>query len=132
MRLWLILLLLVPGLGLQAQTLSWDDFVALVQDDEQSEEQAWAAHLEDLALLHAAPLDINTATRDDLRRLPRAVSIARRTLSIAKQNIVASLAVKFLILGLGIFVTIPMYVAIIGDVGVLLAATLNALRALRA
>jgi Cd2+/Zn2+-exporting ATPase len=69
---------------------------------------------------------------DDLRRLPRAVSIARRTLSIAKQNIVASLAVKFLILGLGIFVTIPMYVAIIGDVGVLLAATLNALRALRA
>lgn len=70
MRLWLILLLLVPGLGLQAQTLSWDDFVALVQDDEQSEEQAWAAHLEDLALLHAAPLDINTATRDDLRRLP--------------------------------------------------------------
>ena len=69
---------------------------------------------------------------DDLRRLPRAVSIARRTLSIAKQNIIASLAVKFLILGLGIFVTIPMYVAIIGDVGVLLAATLNALRALRA
>lgn len=70
MRLWLILLLLFQGLGLRAQTFSWDDFVALVQDDEQSEAQAWATHLEDLALLHAEPLDINTATRDDLRRLP--------------------------------------------------------------
>ena len=68
---------------------------------------------------------------DDLRRLPRAVRIGRKTCRIAKQNITASLAVKFLILGLGIFVSIPMYIAIIGDVGVLLAATLNALRALK-
>ncbi len=68
---------------------------------------------------------------DDLSRLPFAVSVGRKTRRIAMQNIAASLAVKFLILGLGIFVTIPMYLAIIGDVGVLLAATLNALRALR-
>ena len=49
-----------------------------------------------------------------------------------KQKTLPHYGRRFLILGLGIFVTIPMYVAIIGDVGVLLAATLNALRALRA
>lgn len=68
---------------------------------------------------------------DDLKRLPCALSIARRTVRIAKENIVISLAVKFLILALGLFVTIPMYLAVIGDVGMLLVATLNALRALK-
>lgn len=67
---------------------------------------------------------------DDLSRLPSALGIARRTVRIAKENIVISLAVKFLILILGLFITIPMYLAVIGDVGMLLIATLNALRAL--
>ena len=67
---------------------------------------------------------------DDLSRLPSALGIARRTVRIAKENIVISLAVKFLILILGLFITIPMYLAVIGDVGMLLVATLNALRAL--
>ena len=69
---------------------------------------------------------------DDLNRLPDALNIARRTVKIAKENIVISLAVKFLILILGLFITIPMYLAVIGDVGMLLVATLNALRALKA
>ena len=69
---------------------------------------------------------------DDLNRLPGALNIARRTVKIAKENIVISLAVKFLILILGLFITIPMYLAVIGDVGMLLVATLNALRALKA
>ncbi len=67
---------------------------------------------------------------DDLNRLPSALGIARRTVRIARENIVISLAVKFLILILGLFITIPMYLAVIGDVGMLLVATLNALRAL--
>ena len=69
---------------------------------------------------------------DDLNRLPGALNIARRTVKIAKENIVISRAVKFLILILGLFITIPMYLAVIGDVGMLLVATLNALRALKA
>ena len=69
---------------------------------------------------------------DDLSRLPSALNISRRTVKIAKENIVISLAVKFLILILGLFITIPMYLAVIGDVGMLLIATLNALRALKA
>ncbi len=69
---------------------------------------------------------------DDLNRLPSALNISRRTVKIAKENIVISLAVKFLILILGLFITIPMYLAVIGDVGMLLIATLNALRALKA
>ena len=69
---------------------------------------------------------------DDLSRLPSALNISRRTVKIAKENIVISLAVKFLILILGLFITIPMYLAVIGDVGMLLVATLNALRALKA
>ena len=68
---------------------------------------------------------------DDLNRLPRVIRIGRKTRRIAIENITASLAVKFVILGLGIFISIPMYIAILGDVGVLLAATMNALRALK-
>ena len=65
---------------------------------------------------------------DRLTRLPMLLRIARKTVRIAKENIVVSLAVKFAILGVSIFVKLPMYVAIAGDVGVLLLATANALR----
>ena len=68
---------------------------------------------------------------DDLKRLPLAIRIARKTRSIAVMNIIASLAVKFAILGVSIFVWLPIYVAIVGDVGVLLLCTLNALRCWR-
>lgn len=68
---------------------------------------------------------------DNLNRLPLVIRIARKTVRIAKENIVLSLAVKFAILGVSVFVKMPMYVAIAGDVGVLLLATLNALRAWR-
>lgn len=50
--------------------MQWQDFVELLQDDEYAEEQNWADHMEELAYLNAHPLDINTATREDLQRLP--------------------------------------------------------------
>ena len=65
---------------------------------------------------------------DDLRRLPLAVRVARKTRKIAVMNIIASLTVKFAILGLSIFIKLPMYLAIVGDVGMLFLCTLNALR----
>ena len=50
---------------------------------------------------------------------------------IAKENIVVALAVKFVILILGALGIADMWLAVFGDVGVLILAVLNATRALR-
>ena len=68
---------------------------------------------------------------DDLRKLPTAISIARKTLRIVKQNIVFALAVKFIILILGALGLANMWLAVFGDVGVSVIAILNAMRTLR-
>ena len=68
---------------------------------------------------------------DDIRKLPAAVRIARRTMRIARENIVFALAVKFVILVLGALGIAGMWFAVFGDVGVLILAVLNATRALR-
>ncbi len=67
---------------------------------------------------------------DDLLKLPLAVRIARRTLSIVKQNIVFVLAAKAFVMGLGAFGLAPLALAVFADVGVSLIATLNSVRAL--
>jgi Cd2+/Zn2+-exporting ATPase len=67
---------------------------------------------------------------DDLRKLPLAIKISRRTMTIAKENIVFALTVKFAILILGALGLAGMWLAVFGDVGVLILATLNATRAL--
>lgn len=69
---------------------------------------------------------------DDPARLPLAVRIARRTRSIAWQNIVFALAVKALIMILGVFGIANMWLAVFADVGVSVIAVLNATRAMRA
>ena len=69
---------------------------------------------------------------DDLRKLPAAISIARKTLRIVKQNIVFALAVKFAILILGALGLASMWLAVFGDVGVSVIAILNSMRTLRA
>lgn len=68
---------------------------------------------------------------DDPRKLPEAIRIARRTLSIAHQNIVFALGVKALFLLLGALGISSMWMAVFADVGVSLLAILNALRAMR-
>ncbi len=68
---------------------------------------------------------------DNLDRLPDAVKIARKTLSIAKQNIIFALAVKALVLILGALGYVNMWLAVFADVGVAMLAILNAMRALR-
>lgn len=67
---------------------------------------------------------------DDLRKLPFAVSVAKRTLNIAKQNIWFSLVVKFAIMILSALGIANMWMAVFADVGVLIIAVLNATRAL--
>jgi len=65
---------------------------------------------------------------DDLRRLPRAVELSRRTMRIVRQNIVLALAVKGIILLLGAFGEVGLWGAVFGDVGVMVLAVLNAIR----
>lgn len=67
---------------------------------------------------------------DDIRKLPLALKICKRTIRIAKQNIWFSLAVKFVIMLLGALGIVGMGIAVFGDVGVLILAILNASRAL--
>ena len=67
---------------------------------------------------------------DDVGRLPLAVRIARKTVRIAKENIVFSLAVKAACLVLGALGVAGMWVAIFADVGVMILAVLNSARAL--
>jgi len=68
---------------------------------------------------------------DDIRKIPIAIRIAKKTVLIVKQNIAVSLAVKFVIMLLGVFGVAPISLAVFGDVGVLIIAIVNALRTLR-
>ena len=68
---------------------------------------------------------------DDLRRLPLAVRIARKTVRIVRENIGFSLAVKIAVLVLSFIVLCPMWIAVFADVGVMMIAILNSLRAMR-
>jgi len=64
-------------------------------------------------------------------KIPEAIRISRRTLRIARQNIVFALGVKLLVLALGAFGLATMWEAVFADVGVSVLATLNASRALK-
>ena len=68
---------------------------------------------------------------DDLRKLPAAVRIARKTLRIVRQNITFALVVKFAILILGALGVANMWLAVFGDVGVSIIAILNSMRTLK-
>lgn len=70
-------------------------------------------------------------TDDRPSRIAEAVVIARSTMRIVRQNIVFALAVKIAILILAAFNLVGMWVAVFGDVGVLVLAILNSLRTLR-
>ncbi len=65
---------------------------------------------------------------DKPSRLPLAVRIARRTMSIVRENIIFALGVKILILILGALGIADLWLAVFGDVGVLILAILNAMR----
>lgn len=69
--------------------------------------------------------------KDDLRDLPTAVRIARRTLGIAKQNIVFALVIKFGVMALSIPGYANMWLAVFADVGVAILCILNSFRAMK-
>ena len=68
---------------------------------------------------------------DDPQKVALAVRISRRTMNIAKQNIVFALLVKLGVLGLAAIGAAGMWLAVFADVGVAVLAILNAMRALK-
>lgn len=65
---------------------------------------------------------------DDLKDLIIAKKISKKTMRIAYENIIFSLAIKVLILILSSFGITNMWIAVFGDVGVAVIAILNAMR----
>ena len=79
------------------------------------------------AAIEAADIVIMT---DEPSKIATAIRVARKTLSIAKQNTVFALVVKIGVMILGAFGLANMWAAVFADVGVAFLAILNSLRAL--
>ena len=69
---------------------------------------------------------------DDIGKIASIIKIARKTISIVKENIVFALGVKAIVLLLGAFGIANMWEAVFADVGVSVIAILNAMRTLKA
>ena len=66
---------------------------------------------------------------DNPKNIGKAIKIGRKTMGIAKQNIIFALAVKILVLILAAVGIASMWAAVFADVGVCVVAILNAMRA---
>ena len=69
--------------------------------------------------------------QDDLTGISTAKRISKKTMRVVYENIVGSLAVKLAIMALsacGVLGAYSMWIAVVGDVGVAIAAILNAMR----
>ena len=69
---------------------------------------------------------------DKPSKIALAIKIARRTLSIARQNVWLAIGIKLAVLALAAVGLATMWMAVFADVGVTVLAVLNAMRALRA
>ena len=67
---------------------------------------------------------------DDPLQIPKAIKISRKCLGIVYENIVFAIGVKLICLVLGALGIANMWLAIFADVGVMILAVLNAIRAL--
>ena len=67
---------------------------------------------------------------DDPRKIAKAIRISRKCLRIVYENIVFAIAIKILALILVAFGAANMWLAIFADVGVMVLAVLNAIRAM--
>lgn len=68
---------------------------------------------------------------DNPSKLGKAIDIAKRTHTIARQNIIMALSIKAFFIIMGAMGLASMWVAVFGDVGVTILAILNSLRLLR-
>ena len=67
---------------------------------------------------------------DDPMKIAKAIRISRKCLRIVYQNIVFAIGIKLICLVLGAVGIANMWLAIFADVGVMILAVLNAIRAL--
>jgi Cd2+/Zn2+-exporting ATPase len=67
----------------------------------------------------------------DLRRIPSAVALGRRMVSLVRQNVAASLAIKAVFLGLALAGFASLWMAVLADMGTTLLVMFNGLRLLR-
>ncbi|MBQ8627675.1 MAG: heavy metal translocating P-type ATPase, partial [Agathobacter sp.] len=67
---------------------------------------------------------------DDPLKIAKAIKISRKCMRIVYQNVVFALGIKGICLILGAFGIANMWLAIFADVGVMVIAVLNAIRAL--
>lgn len=65
---------------------------------------------------------------DDINKIYDSIIISKNTLKIVKNNVIFSLAIKFIVLILAIFGLAPMWLGVFADVGVTLLAILNSMR----
>jgi Cd2+/Zn2+-exporting ATPase len=68
---------------------------------------------------------------DDLRKIPYAIALGKKTLSIIRQNVVIALTTKAIFLLFGIFGMTSLWLAVLADDGATLVVILNAFRLLR-
>jgi Cd2+/Zn2+-exporting ATPase len=68
---------------------------------------------------------------DDLSKIPYAIALGKKTLSIIRQNVVLALATKAVFLVLGVFGLTSLWLAVLADDGATLVVILNAFRVLR-
>ena len=68
---------------------------------------------------------------DDLSKIPTALQLSRRTMTVIKQNIALSLGIKLLVLVLTLFGLTYLWMAILADVGATILVAGNGLRLLR-
>lgn len=64
---------------------------------------------------------------DDVRKIAIAVKKAKTVKRKVLENIVGSLAIKAAVMALGIFISLPVWIAMLADVGVMIAAVINSL-----
>ena len=67
---------------------------------------------------------------DDPLKIAKAIKISRKCIRIVYENIWFAIGIKLICLGLGAVGIANMWVAIFADVGVMILAVLNAIRAL--
>lgn len=80
------------------------------------------------AAIEAADVVIMT---DEPSKIVDAIKISKKTIRIAKQNIVFALGVKLIVLTLGALGMANMWAAVFADVGVSLLAVINSMRAMK-
>ncbi len=69
---------------------------------------------------------------DDLRRIPETIRLSRRAHAVLMQNIVLALGIKAVCIGLTLFGSATMWMAVFADIGATLIVVANGLRLLRA